>query len=69
MFARAEAAPWTIIDRNDSRESLYEFIPRDVYLVDAAGSRAVAAFVCSRQPDRAPWMLVWPDGPTEYPCR
>lgn len=68
MFSRAEPAPSRLVDRDGKEESLYALLPRDVYLIDADSSRAVAAFACRRFPERAPWRLRWDDGRTEAAC-
>ena len=68
MFARCERLPSILVDKDGRSESLYAFVPRDVYVIDLSGARAVAAFACRRLPDRAPWRLRWSDGRTEDAC-
>ena len=68
MFARVERTPSILVDRNGRTESLFAFVPRDLYVIDAQGARAVAAFACRTHPERAPWILRWDDGSTENAC-
>ena len=68
MFAKAERASARLVDRTGEAVEIYDLIPRDVYLIDRAGTRAIAAWECRARPERAPWRLVWPDGTEEDAC-
>ncbi|MDO8756595.1 MAG: hypothetical protein Q7J64_01165, partial [Elusimicrobiota bacterium] len=68
MFARFEKLPSTLVDKDGKTESLYDFVPKDVYVTGLSGARAIAAFACRRMPGRAPWRLLWKDGRAEYAC-
>lgn len=69
MFAKAEKARARIISADGVAMDLYGLIPRDVYLIDKAGARAVAAWQCASRPDQGPWTLEWADGGGwEKPC-
>lgn len=68
MFAKVERLPTALVDKNGKTESLHDFVPRDVYVTDLSGARAVAAFACRRMPERAPWRLRWNDGRAEDAC-
>src|SRR4051812_48724515 len=64
MFARIERLPSMLVDKDGKTESLYAFVPKDVYVTGLSGARAIAAFACRRMPERAPWTLAWKDGRT-----
>lgn len=68
MFARFERLPTTLVDKDGRTESLYAFVPKDVYVSGLSGARAIAAFACRRMPERAPWRLRWKDGRAENAC-
>lgn len=68
MFSRVERARAELVDRDGRVRDLFSFVPPDVYVVDAAGAAAVAAWVCRAEPARAPWTLRWEDGRTEPAC-
>lgn len=68
MFARFERLPTTLVDKDGRRESLYAFVPKDVYVSGLSGARAIAAFACRRRPERTPWKLLWKDGRSEDAC-
>lgn len=68
MFAKVERIPSTLVDKDGKTESLYNFVPRDVYVTGVTGARAIAAFACRRLPERAPWKLLWKDGRAEDAC-
>lgn len=68
MFAHVERLPSALIDKDGRRESLYDFVPKDVYVTGVSGARAIAAFACRRLPERAPWKLAWTDGRVEDAC-
>jgi len=68
MFARFERLPTALVDKNGKAESLYSFVPTDVYVTGVSGARAIAAFACRRMPARAPWKLLWKDGRAEDAC-
>ena len=68
MFSRVERMPTELVDREGKVERVYDFVPRDLYVIDAFGARAIAAFVCRRERARAPWLLRWSDGRTEDAC-
>lgn len=68
MFARVERVRATLVDNARREADLYDFVPRDVYVIDASGARAIAAFVCRARPERAPWVLRWDDGREEDAC-
>ncbi len=68
MFASVERLPSTLVDKDGRSESLYAFVPKDVYVTGATGARAIALFACRRMPERAPWKLVWKDGRAEDAC-
>ena len=68
MFAKAEPAGARLVDASGEAVEVYDLLPRDVYLIDRAGTRAIAAWECRTRPERAPWRLVWPDGKEENPC-
>lgn len=68
MFAKVERLPSTLVDKDGKTESLYNFVPRDVYVTGVTGARAIAAFACRRLPERAPWKLLWKDGRAEDAC-
>ena len=68
MFAKAERASARLVDTTGEAVEIYDLLPRDVYLIDRAGTRAIAAWQCRTHPDRAPWRLVWSDGTEEDVC-
>jgi len=68
MFARFERLPSALVDKDGKAESLYDFVPKDVYVTGMSGARAIASFACRRMPERAPWRLLWKDGRVEYAC-
>lgn len=68
MFARFERLPSTLVDKDGRTESLYAFVPKDVYVTGISGARAIAAFACRKMPERAPWKLAWKDGRAEDAC-
>jgi hypothetical protein len=68
MFAKAEPASARLIDATGEAVEVYDLLPRDVYLIDRAGTRAIAAWQCRTRPERAPWRLRWPDGAEEDAC-
>jgi len=68
MFARFERLPPVLVDKDGKTESLYAFVPKDVYVTGLSGARAIAAFACRRMPERAPWKLVSKDGRAEDAC-
>lgn len=68
MFAKAEPAAAELSDATGEAVKVYDLLPRDVYLVDPAGTRAVAAWQCRVRPERAPWTLIWPGGTQEDAC-
>lgn len=68
MFARVEHVSASLLDRDGRAEDIFSFVARDVYVTDASGARAVAAFVCRRRPERAPWRIRWSDGRVEDAC-
>lgn len=68
MFAKSEPAGARLIDASGEAVEVYDLLPRDVYLIDRAGTRSIAAWQCRTRPERAPWRLVWPDGLEEDAC-
>jgi hypothetical protein len=68
MFARFERLPANLVDKDGRTESLYAFVPKDVFVTGLSGARAIASFACGRMPERAPWRLLWKDGRAEYAC-
>lgn len=68
MFAKLEPARARLIDAAGEAVEIHDLIPRDVYLIDRAGARAVAVWECKAKPERGPWRLEWSDGAEENPC-
>ena len=69
MFARVERVEADLVDASGASADLFSFVPRDLYVPDAATARAVAASVCRARPNRGPWTLVWrADGRREDAC-
>ncbi|UPT75690.1 MAG: hypothetical protein M0D55_08475 [Elusimicrobiota bacterium] len=68
MFAKVEPARARLVDATGLAVEVYDLIPKDVYLVDRAGARAIASWQCRTRPEGAPWKLVWPDDVAEDAC-
>ncbi len=69
MFARVERVDADLVDKTGAAFDAASFVPRDLYITDAATARAVAVFVCRTRPARGPWVLVWrADGRREDAC-
>lgn len=68
MFSKVTNARARLVDATGEAVEVYDLIPKDVYLVNSASTRAVAAWQCRTRPERAPWRLVWPDGTSEDAC-
>jgi len=68
MFARFEQLPSALVDKDGRTESLYDFVPKDVYVTGLTGARAIASFACRRMPERSPWKMFWKDGRAEDAC-
>lgn len=68
MFAKVEEARARLVDATGEAVEVHDLIPKDVYLIDRSGTRAIAAWQCRTRPERAPWSLEWPDGTREDAC-
>ncbi len=68
MFATVAPARARLVDSAGEAVEVHDLLPKDVYLIDRAGTRAVAAWQCRVRPERAPWRLEWPDGTSEDAC-
>jgi hypothetical protein len=68
MFAKVEPARARLIDASGQAVEVHDLIPRDVYLIDRSGARAIASWECRAKPERGPWRLKWADGTEENPC-
>lgn len=68
MFAKVEPARARLVDATGEAVEVHDLLPKDVYLIDRAGTRAIAAWQCRQRPERAPWRLEWPDGTREDAC-
>jgi hypothetical protein len=58
MFESVDRLDFVLRDRNGVAVDVRAYLPRDAYLVDKGELYAIVRFICEREHDRAPFVLV-----------